>query len=82
MSYTKNDIKSVNYTLFSPEPNDVIYCILLLRVITEPNFNSIPGAEIKTYGGAYPIPLQTIYAQSTASLDSDVLGDLVPFVKC
>ena len=54
MSYTKKI--SVNYTLFSPTPNDVTYCILLSRVINEPNFNSVPGVEIKTYGGAYPIP--------------------------
>ena len=27
-------------------------------------------------------PLQTIYAQSTIGLDSDVLRDLVPFVQC
>ena len=25
-------------------------------VITEPNFNSILGTEIKSYRGAYPIP--------------------------
>ena len=42
--------------IFSPEPNDVICCLLLPRVITEPNFNSILGMEIKSYGGAYPIP--------------------------
>ena len=36
---------------------------------------------MKTYGGAYPIPLQTIYAQCTSGLDSDVLHDLVPFVQ-
>ena len=41
---------------FSPEPNDVIYCLLLSRVITKRNFNFIPGAEVKIYGGAYPIP--------------------------
>ena len=46
----------MNYTLFSPEPNDVIYCLLLSRVITEPNFNYISGGEINIYGGAYPIP--------------------------
>ena len=44
MSYTKNDIFFVNYTLFFPEPNYVIYCLLLLRAITEPNFNVIQGA--------------------------------------
>ena len=27
-------------------------------------------------------PLQTIYAQCTIGLDSDVLRDLVPFVQC
>ena len=32
MSCTKNDIKSVNYTLFSPEPNNVIYCLVLSRL--------------------------------------------------
>ena len=62
-------------------PNDVICCILLSRIITEPNFNSVLGAEIKTYGGAYPIPLQTIYVQRTTGLDSDVLRDLVPSVQ-
>ena len=56
MSYTKNDIYSVNYTLFSPEPNDVNCCLLFSRVITEPNFNSILGTEIKSYGGAHPFP--------------------------
>ena len=47
--------KSVNYTLFSPAPNDVTYFILLSRVITESNFNTVQGVKIKTYGGAYPI---------------------------
>ena len=28
-----------------------------------------------------PSPLRTIYAESTISLDSDVLHDLVPFVQ-
>ena len=56
MSYTENDISSVNYTLFPPEPNDVICCLLLSSVFDEPNFNSILGVEIKCYGGAYPIP--------------------------
>ena len=28
-----------------------------------------------------PSPLQTIYAQRTIGLDSDVLHDLVPFVQ-
>ena len=41
-------------TLFSSGPNDVIYCLLLLSVITEPNFNFIPGAEIKINRGAIP----------------------------
>ena len=27
-------------------------------------------------------PLQTIYAERTIGLDSDVLRDLVPFVQC
>ena len=36
--------------------DDVIYCLLLPRLITEPNFNSILGMEIKSYGVAYPIP--------------------------
>ena len=51
------------------------------RVITEPDFNSVPGLEIKTYEGAYPIPLRTIYAQRTIGLDSDVLHELVPFIQ-
>ena len=55
MSYTKNDIWSANYTFFFTELNDVIYCLILSRVITEPNFNSVLGTEIKSYGGAYPI---------------------------
>ena len=67
--------------LISADPNDVICCLLLSRVITEPNFNSIPGAEIKTYGGAYPSPHRAIYAQCTIDLDSDVLHDLVAFVQ-
>ena len=53
----------------------------MLRAITESNFNSIPGAEIKTYGGAYQSPHRAIYAQYTIDLDSDVLHDLVPFVQ-
>ena len=32
--------------------NDVIYIVLLLRVITEPSFNFIPSSEIKIYRGA------------------------------
>ena len=60
MSYTKND-----YTLFSPEPNDAIYYLLLLRVITEPNFNSMSRAEIKIYGGAYSIPSSNNHLCST-----------------
>ena len=32
--------------------SQMMSCIVLLsRVITEPNFNSIPDAEIKTHGG-------------------------------
>ena len=61
----KKNIKSVNYTLFSSEPNDVIYCLLLSRVITEPYFNFIPCAEIKVYGGAYPIPSSNNHLCST-----------------
>ena len=70
MSYTKNDFYSVNYKLFSLDSNDVssIYCLLLSRVITEPNFDSILGTEIKSYGGAYSSPLRTIYAQRFFSL--------------
>ena len=68
-------------TLFSPQPNDVISCLLLSRVITEPNFNSILSTEIKSYGGAYPIPLLTIYTQRTIDLDSGVLCSLIPFVQ-
>ena len=36
-------------THFFPEPNDVIYCLSLPRVLAEPNFNSILGMEIKSY---------------------------------
>ena len=53
--YTKKYTQSGNCTLFSPAPNDVTYCILLLMVITEPDFKSVPGIEIKTCGGACPI---------------------------
>ena len=41
----------------------------------------MPGREIKTYEVYTPSPLQTIYAQRTIGLDSDVLHDLVPFVQ-
>ena len=57
------------------------------RVITEPNFNYMPGAEIKTYVGAYPIPSSNpyktnkFYAESTIGLESDVLSNLVSFVQ-
>ena len=54
MSYIKKDIYPLNYTLFSPAPNDATYCILLSRVISELNFNSVPGVEIKSCWGAYP----------------------------
>ena len=30
--------------------------LLLSKVITKPNFNSVPRAETKTYRDAYPIP--------------------------
>ena len=81
MSYTKNDILSVNYTLFPPGPNDVICCLLFSRVVNESDFNSILGTEIKSYGGAYPIPLRTIYVQRTIDLNSDVLHNFVLFVQ-
>ena len=67
-------------TLFPPEPNDAISCLLLSRVITEPNFNSILGTEIKSYGGAYPIP-SSKHLCSTHNRLSDVLGNLVPSVQ-
>ena len=52
-------------------------------IITEPNFNSILGSEINSYGVAYPIPHTptTIYAQRTVDLDSNVLRNLVSFVQ-
>ena len=57
------------------------------RVITKPNFHSIPGAETKTYLDVCPVPsansskTNKFYAQCTISLYTDVLYDLVPFVQ-
>ena len=65
----------------SSGPNDVIYCILLSRVITEPDFNSYQAWKLKLMEVHTPSPLRTIYAQRTIGLDSDVLRDLVPFVQ-
>ena len=59
----------------------IICCLLFSRVVNESDFNSILGTEIKSYGGAYPIPLRTIYAQCTIDLDSDVLHNFVPFAQ-
>ena len=39
------------------------------------------GRKIKTYEMYTPSRLQTIYAQRTIGLDSNVLRDLVPFVQ-
>ena len=50
----------------------------MLRIITEPNFNSILGMQIKSYGGAYPSLLQTIYAERTIDLDSNILHYFLP----
>ena len=64
-SFLKFDLKNAsNFAVYTIKfiwfdkfaPNYVTYCILLSRIVTEPNFNSVPGVEIKTYGGAYPIP--------------------------
>ena len=41
----------------------------------------MPGRKIKTYEMYTPSRLQTIYAQRTIGLDSNVLRDLVPFVQ-
>ena len=81
ISYTKKWylICKLHIFLF-PEPNDVIYCLLLPRVITEPNFNSILGTEIKSYGGAYPIPFSN-HLCSTHNRLSDVLRNLAPSVQ-
>ena len=66
--------------IFSPEPNDVICCLLLPRVITEPNFNSILGTEIKSYGGASPIPSSNHLCSMHNRL-SYLLRNLVLFVQ-
>ena len=48
-------------------------CLILSRVITERNFNSILGTETKSYEGVYPILSSNhLYAQRTIDLDSDV----------
>ena len=46
-------------------PNDAIYCLLLLRVITVANFNFIPCLEINIYGVSYPIPSSNSHLCST-----------------
>ena len=46
----------------------------------EPNFNSILGTEIKSYGGAYPIPSSN-HLCSTHNRLSDFLRNLVPSVQ-
>ena len=47
--------------------------------ITELNFNSVPGAGIKTYEGAYPIPSSN-HLCSMHNWLRDVLHDLAPLV--
>ena len=81
ISYTKKWylICKLHIFLF-PEPNDVIYCLLLPRVITEPNFNSILGTEIKSYGGASPIPSSNHLCSMHNRL-SYLLRNLVLFVQ-
>ena len=69
-----------NIHIFSPELNDLIYCHLLPRVITEPNFNSILGTEIKSYGGASPIPSSN-HLCSMHNRHSYLLRNLVLFVQ-
>ena len=49
-------------------------------VITRPNFNSILGTEIKSYGGSYPIPFSN-HLSSTHNQLSDVLRNLVQFLR-
>ena len=78
-SLTHEMISNLSITLFSPGPNDVTCCLLLSRVITEPNFNSILGTEIKSYAGAYPI-LSLNHLCSMLNR-SNVLRNLVPFIQ-